>query len=367
MKKNQLPVAVLLFSAACFFLISCQKDADPTPPPGSEVSSDNPAQLSAALKVWHGKRTTGNPPASTGNTPVLDPTVNTEIRAFAGRYAIIKPEVLSGEIAGYYVSVPGAGQYFKVDFSNPRNMAGRPNNFNNRRLGTILSRPQNGNADSSIVIVLPPNIQVPDTFCVTYCAFDPQGNIGQPVTTCIIVSSLGGDAGSAWLQNEWRLTASWELVNGQREWLDTIIYNKWAPTGGYECYRDSATGLEFLDWIGMDPGAIVADSMYTRKANLRFATNGAMDYKDDMDEKYVDVSTSTCSLINFHPIETWSDSITGGWSYNSASSSIMLIFEFDALGVPEPEIWEYGLIKVNDNHWIMRDPWGDYFYRWQRF
>ena len=348
------------------FIVSCQKDADPTLPPGSTVSSDNPAQLSAALRVWHGKRTTGNPPASTGSIPALDPTINMEVRAFAGRYAIIKPEVMAGEIAGYYVSIAGSGQYFKVDFTNPRNMEGRPTIPPGRR-NSIFSRPQSGNADSSIVIVLPPNIQVPDTFCVTYCAYDSQGNIGQPITTCIIVSSLGGDANSAWLQNEWRLRAAWEMVNGQREFVDTIVYNKWWPNGGYECYVDS-NGVGTINWVGwgITANIVVNDSLYYRKSNLRFATNGAMDYKDDVDEKYLNELLSTCTQFVFYPVENWSDSITGAWSFNSSTNKMVLIFEFDSSGYPDPEVWEYNVIKVSDTHWILKDPWDDYYYRWQR-
>lgn len=366
MRKIPFWLSCLSLLSISIFIFSCQKNADPTLPPGSEISSDNPAQLSAAIRVWHGKRTTGSPPPSTGFTPALDPNVNPVIRAFAGRYAIIKPEVLSaGEIAGYYVSIPFSGQYFKVDFTNPRNVAGRPTIPPIRRRN-LFSRPQDGNADSSIVIVLPTNIQVPDTFCVTYCAYDQQGNIGQPITTCIIVSSLGGDASSAWLQNDWRLTSSWEVVNGQREYIDTLIYNKWLADGGYDCYTDSVTGTSTLYYIGWDPNPIVNDSLYYRKANLRFATNGAMDYEDDLDIKFLDDNGSTCTQFIFHPVMNYKDSIMGAWSFNSTTNKMILIFEFDSSGYPDPDIWEYDVIKVSNTQWILKDPWDDYYYRWER-
>ena len=175
---------------------------------------------------------------------------------------------------------------------------------------------------------------------------------------------MGGDANSAWFQNDWRVTSSWELVNNQREYVDTVIYNKWSAAGGYECLRDSS-GLNWLAWIGDDPGAIVSDSIYYRKLNLRFATNGAMDYKEDLDEKWIDQSTSTCSIFNFD-FERWGDSLIGGWSLNSTTNKLLLIFEFDYMGYPEPEVWEYDVIKVNNNHWIMKDPWYDYYIRLER-
>ena len=175
----------ILLLIALISLNSCQREVEgklPTQPP---VSSKDPAKLSASLKVWHGTRTTGTPPAPTGNTPEIDPTINPSILAIAGRYAIIKPDVTAGDVAGYYLGVPGAGQYFKIDFKKPRNISGR--GIKPKHPG-ILQRTASGTADSSIVIVLPPNINVPDTFCVTYCPYDSSGNIGQPVTTCIYVT-----------------------------------------------------------------------------------------------------------------------------------------------------------------------------------
>lgn len=357
MRKIPVLHVLLLSAAATIFLYSCQKNPN-ADPPGSMVSSDDPARLSAAIKVWHGKRTTGTAPAPTGNNPRIDPTVNPTVFAFAGRYAIIQPEVMSGEIAGYYIGIAGAGQYFKIDFNSPRDIAGRTSIFGRRQ--PVLLR--QGNADSSIVIVLPSNIQVPDTFCVTYCPYDAQGNIGQPVTTCIIVNSLGGDASSAWLQNDWRLTASWEMVNGQREWLDTIVYNKWTAYGGYICDTSSNTLL----WIDDDPGAIVSDSLFYRKANLRIATNGAMDYTDDYSEKYVNDGLSTCSQFSFYPVDIWSYTILGGWSFNAASNRLILIFDFEVSGSPDPQVGEYTVQKINNNHMILQDSFGEYFIRFER-
>lgn len=340
-------------------LYSCQKEADDKIPGSGTISSDNPAQLSAALKVWHGKRTTGNPPAATGNIPQLDPTVNLEVRAFAGRYAIIKPEVLNGEVAGYYLSIAGAGQYFNIDFSTPRNIPGR----GIRRNG--LLRPQTGNADSSIVIVLPSTIQVPDTFCVTYWPYSPTGQVGQPVTTCIIVSALGTDPSNGWIQNDFRFTATWEVYNGQRENIDTIVHNKWWHyNGDYSCYYDSTSGTSMLYWWNGTGPILVSDSIYYRKANLRFATNGAMDYREDSDEKMINTGLSTCSNFVFET-DNWSDTLVGGWSYNSTTHKMILIFEFDYYGVPEPEAYEYDVIKVNDNHFILKDI-DDYYIRFER-
>ncbi len=361
---------LLVITSATIFLYSCQKEANDKLP-DNKVSSDNPAKLSASIRVWHGQRTTGNIPAPTGNLPALDPSANPEVKAFAGRYAIIKPELISGEVAGYYVGIAGAGQYFKVDYTKPRNIAGR-NIFPGRRTKSFL-RPQDGNADSSIVIVLPSNIQVPDTFCVTYSAYDSAGNIGPAITTCIIVTSLGGDVNSAWIQNKWNMTAQWEIINGQVAYHDTIIYNKWNgySWGGYCCFTDSSTSTSWIDHAFFSGGTspvIVNDSIYYRKAELRFATNGAMDYQVDEDDKFLNLQFSTCTQFNFFPIETWTEKVTGGWSYNSTTGKMILIVEFDDTGATDPDVWEYDVIKVSNTHWILRDTDASYedLYRWQR-
>jgi|CXWL01.1.fsa_nt_gi hypothetical protein len=351
------------FIAAALLLASCQRDVDGSLP-AIKVSSKNPATLSASLKVWHGVRTTGTAPAPTGNTPAIDPALNPTVKAFAGRYAIIKPEVTSGVVAGYYIGVPGSGQYFKLDFSKPRDIAGR--NIRPNRNG-ILHRTTSGTADSSIVIVLPPNINVPDTFCVTYCPYDAAGNIGQPVTTCIIVTSLGAGTNNGWLQNDFKLTSSWDVSGGVRVDVDTVIYNKWIAEGdGYYC--DATSNPPFLSGGALALGYVplISDSVYYRKNNLRFAINGAFDYKENADDKYIDHVLSTCTQFFFRPVENYKDSLTGAYSYNSTTNKLVFIWEFDAQGIPDPDYWEYDVIKINDNHFILRDPIDNYFIRFQR-
>lgn len=371
---------VLLFSAfAALLLQSCQKAANDKLPEDDPISSDNPVKLSAAIKVWHGQRTTGNMPAPTGAVPELDPTANPEVKAFAGRYAIIKPTVLNGTVAGYYVGIAGAGQYFKVDYSKPRDIAGRTGPHHrpvkgtktNSATGRLLDL-QDGTADSSIVIVLPPNIQVPDTFCVTYYPYDPQGNIGPGVTTCIIVSALGTDANSAWLQNDWKIVSEWGIVNGQLDYMDTIIFNKWQKyyNDGYGCYTGpNGSFLDFTSPSAGGPPTLVCDSVYYRKYNLRFATNGAFDAEVADDEKYLDLSTSTCSIFNFRPVESYNEITAGGWSYNAATGQLLFIVEFDYSGVPDIEVFEYNVVKITNTHILLKDltvPGEEYVLRLQR-
>jgi hypothetical protein len=362
MTKFSVLLFAALLSGTIVTIYSCQREVDGTiivPKP----SSKDPAKLSASLKVWHGTRTNGTAPASNGTTPSIDPTLNPTVKAFAGRYAIIKPEITSGDVAGYYVTVDGSGQYFNLDFSKPRNIAGRT--IRPKRQNSLM-RVQTGNADSSIVIVLPPNIQVPDTFCITYSPYDALGNIGPAVTTCVIVTSLGASTNNGWLQNEFRLTASWDLTGGVRTNLDTILYNRWdAEYGGYFCDATSTppTLMGGATALGFPP--LVFDSILYIKGNLRFAINGAFDYKDQEVEKNIDAASSTCTsfIFNLYP---YSDTTTGAYNYDPVRNSLVLIWEFDEQGVPDPDLWEYEVTKINDNHFILRDPVDNYYIRFER-
>src|SRR4051812_19830653 len=105
-------------------LNSCQKE--PKEKIDDQLSSKDPKALSSSIRVWHGTRTHGNPPAQSGSNIQLDNSSSDPVLAFAGRYAIIQPQVLSGSnINGYYVKLNGANEYFKVDYTKPRNINGR--------------------------------------------------------------------------------------------------------------------------------------------------------------------------------------------------------------------------------------------------
>ncbi len=364
MKKN-LSITFIICASFYFCTVtSCQKEFTPD---GIElggtgkVSSKDPIALSKAIKVWHGVRTQGAPPVPNAASPALDPQANPSIPAIQGRYAIIKPEVTSGTIAGYYLGIPGTTEYFKIDFSRQRILE---RNLIKKRDG-ILSR--TGNADSSIVIVLPPNINAPDTFCVTYCPYDSLGNIGQPVTTCIYVSAFGAGANNGWLQNDFKLTATWgdSGVVGNRTFLDTTIFNRMVKDFngfGYVC--DAGVLRQLFSQGG---SVVVADSVKVIKDNFRLALNGAFDYTNEDTEKDVDVNSSTCSIFNF-VMNPYNEVITGGYSYNELTRKLTMIFEFDDAGIPEVEYAVYDMNKINNNHFVLSetDSGETFFIRFER-
>lgn len=364
MRLRNLPLALVLAFSGIVMLVSCQREFDPKVPEGP-ISSKDPAALSAAIRVWHGVRTQGMMPSPAGSSLQLNPSAE-PVRAFAGRYAIIQPEVLSGDVQGYYVKLNGAPEYFKVDYSKPRDINGRtrrPADFRDRN--PLQGGRVTGNVDSALVIVLPQNIQVPDTFCISYCAYDSVGNISQPVSVCIIVSSLGGDASSGWVNGTWKLTAEWD-----DSFHDTVIHDKWmSAQSEYYCNYDSATSTSYLMPYNNGTGPLVAaDSVRYDKYDLMFSSNGAQQFAYEMNAKMV-APTSTCQQVTYEMMPTESDQMTGAWSYNSTTKKITLIFEFDDMGTPIVEAWEYDVIKVSDSHMILVDnfdPAWPYYIRFQK-
>jgi hypothetical protein len=206
MRKLLLLPLVIILS-----LIACQKEVSDVLP--DALIPNDPKSISLAIKVWHGIRSNGNLPTATGdsNAPILDSASNDQtIKAIAGRYAIIKPEVVSGSVAGYYVQVNGAPDYFKVDYSKPRNIGGRlsaPDKSHKvvKRVQRFFNTDSTGNLDSMIVIVLPQTIQ-PGKFCITYIAFDSSGKLSNSIGACIDVQSFGGDASVSYLNGLWHNT-----------------------------------------------------------------------------------------------------------------------------------------------------------------
>lgn len=377
---------VVSIVALAAVVISCQKVIEPisegpgsgTPVGGATISSRNPVELSKAIKVWYGTRTNGVMPAPRGSSISLD-AVNSpaSVQAFAGRYAVIKPTIATGNVKGYYVSIPQSGQFFKVDYlANPRNTNRlQPSKRRNSSLTQYIQNARvqsNGIADSSIVIVLPSNIQVPDTFCVTYSAYDSLGNISNTVSTCIYVSALGGDAASAWLQNTFKITAisaTDSLGNVLPGVMDTVIY---APTVKNSIKYCDSSGLGYVLSSVCNYGSCntitVTDTIHVVRQHLSFGSNGAMQYEDSSFNRIVNtiMETSTCTLAGRRQTDSYYDKVFGGWSYNSTTGSLLLIFDLNYNNLVEPEIWEFKVIKINNNHFLMYDPIENQYIRWER-
>ena len=345
-------------------LFACKREGSVEIP---RVYPNDPKAVSSALKVWHGVRTNGTAPAPTSRagSPVLDPQSNNQvIKAIAGRYAIIEPMVTSGDVAGYYVQVNGATEYFKVDYAKPRNISGRMSNpvrksSHNNALyrGMGIDSLGGGNLDSSIVIVIPSTLQ-PGQFCITYQAYDNAGNVSNVITACIQVRAFGTDAASSYLNGTWHITgvtddttAGWEPVLG----VNDSVFN----TG--VCINN-----HIVDTFGFVGNINYPAYIYqVSKADLELGSNGGLKYTYAEIEKDFNYQTSSCSNFVFNS-QTYTDVMNGAWSYTAATGSMVVIFDFDDQGVSDPEAYEYKLTKISNNKMYWYDPIDDSWLRLEK-
>src|SRR3954471_8473467 len=113
---------ILFGSIACSvaLLYACKKDSKTENTPTEETSDIiDPVALSAAIKVGYGASSIpGEMPAA--STDASAPKLFTEgydnrtYTAISNRYVIIYPQSSTGYVAGYYVKINGAGNYFKI-------------------------------------------------------------------------------------------------------------------------------------------------------------------------------------------------------------------------------------------------------------
>ncbi len=357
-------------------IISCQKELR-NPGIGPVVKDSTAAVDTAKIKVWHGARIKGVAPNPTtgSSAPVIKAQTDTFIHGFAGRFAIIKPVVISGNVAGYYVTIKGAKDYFKVDYTKPliteKGVGKTKANARQTGFGFRPNRVQGDSfVDSAIVLILPPNLHLPDTICVTYAAYDASGNVSDSVTSCVIVSKLGGDSSTAWLQGGWRLFSSYaKSISGSitNESNDTIPYNKWVDPRYYSLeignnvydtnyYRYAiAPGVcristvyptsTIVENIGND-----GDSTYCSKKDYLFNINGGMKYYDYFKELRIDSTTSTCTELNYKT-NIYNKEYIAGWTLTG--NKLTMISEFNQDGFPSYDVFEATVKKISDSEiWL---------------
>lgn len=365
-------------------IISCQKELR-NPGIVPVVKDSTAAVDTAKIKVWHGARIKGVAPNPTNGSsaPVIKAQTDTFIHGFAGRFAIIKPVVISGNVAGYYVTIKGAKDYFKVDYTKPLiTEKGVGKTKANARQTGFGFRPNgvqgDSFVDSAIVLILPPNLHLPDTICVTYEAYDFYGNVSGSVTSCVIVSKLGGDSSTNWLQGGWRVFYDYDDRRGYgspdpitAHFYDTIPYNQWVfpdyyfknnnINGGsnydsfYYCNTFSSGQTQFSS-VFIDPfvSKLVdysGDSDYFSKNDIIFNINAGLEQYNYYKEIRVDSFTSTCNEIKYKTND-YTFKRRGGWSI--IGDKLTIILEFNQDGSPIYEIWEETIKKVSENEiWLI--------------
>jgi hypothetical protein len=370
-------------------LVSCQKNADDSIP---QVSSKDPGALSEAITVWHGKRTTGTMP-SPGNTTdiVLGTPDESSVPATPGYQACIHTNIQSGDVAGYYVQINGANEYFKIDYTKPVvvqsttqkgsistasvHQFGHASETTTQRRSpiSVMGSGDNYN-DSLIVINIPTNIKTPDTVCVTYMAYDFNNHVSNPVTTCIYVSHLGGDSDSKWLEGTWNITRLERQQNGQINGSFDYLYNKWTVDGeealldfNYFANKIYRSGDSIIVSQGSSYTIVTSTDTYSVNGNYTPHLTDVLLGTDSIMYKKNNVTFNSGKYTSEYSISMrfaqWNTQLSftensdnsvdnGSWSYDSKTQKLIVIDEYTDNGngaTLSPSISELSVVKISDN------------------
>jgi hypothetical protein len=325
-------------------LYACKKDNNngdqPTPTP--QIDPNNAQEMTAAVKVFHGTNVKGAMPAPGGTgAPVLDTPQS--VIAVSGRYALITPQVESGEISGYYLKLSGADSYFKVDYSKP--ISGRKKPDSKSGLFKITG----GNADSLIVIQLPANVK-PGTFCVEFSAYDAQHHISNVIKVCVTIVAGGTDDAGKAILGSWRLNK--ERIRG--EWQDP--YKIDSSFNNYACSADTLVPCS-PNYSNCRSIAYIIDQQTTDE--VIFTDNGKFESMYASKSQHLTLDHSPCTAPKYI---TYTDSgtETGGWFYNSATKKLTIVSDYEN-GESEYFVNVVSVIALSSTKFILQDEDGEQY------
>jgi hypothetical protein len=376
-------IALLTLIVAAF--ASCKKDNNSSTP---SISITNASLVSAALNVWHGTNTNGTPPSGTNNGSLSIDLTSQSITSYKGGYIVITPTVFSGTVAGYYLHVTGADNYFKIDYSNniyrpaitasARPALGIAPHHKQIPFGLRPASVPAAPNDSLIVIQLPAGIDT-GTFCMEYWAYDNYGNISDSVQVCITVDQLGASSGGSWAGN-WVLSGyklSSQFDNGASGLIvdTTWKYNIYDTTNildyvlSYYCVdghlSDDSGYYHGYDIHGFDTLiqgsstsalSIPEYMFYSGSMNLTLSSNGAWQstiqsfgqvYRSFNGNGLMDLRTASCSDRSYTDTTdnaSSTGSTTGGWSYN-ATTNMFIVMSKDSGGSAETTTVDQYLVE----------------------
>lgn len=319
MKQYILPIAIAVVAG----MSACKKDGttttitntirDTTITTSYATGIVNADSLTAGLKVAYGANVTGTFPATSTDAaaPLLDTLYQNTYTVIRGRFLYIYPKMISGNVAGYYVQIKGAGSYFKVDYTKEYGLR--------KQAAQGFRSDATGYIDSAIVFKLPLNIKG-DTFYVKYAAYDDQNRVSVPVTAGVRVMEAGSAAFNDSLSGKWKLSLARQYNNGEFiEGLPFDTINN-LSSDNYACVDNKLVqSTNAAD--PLIPVTRVVMAQYFIFENYTFSLSGMST------PQQLDIENSTCSNYVY---KTSGESTAlmgaeGGYSYNSTTKLITIV------------------------------------------
>ncbi|TRX59430.1 hypothetical protein FNH22_09720 [Fulvivirga sp. M361] len=305
--KNQLLFSLL----ALFFLAACGDDDTPAAEEEKiPVAIDNPDEVTNALTVEGATLKTGTPPAPSNDTaaPVLDENIG-DLKVITGTDLIVPiNETNSGDVAGVYIQVKGASEYYDVPASKLAT-GGRIAFGRLQKTGRTME-------DLTLSVGIPDNLS-PGEFCVLYCVYDQESRVSNIIEECITVLAFGGEESAFLTDNEWEMVSQYEFeeYSGSTYEEETLVgvTNEETYTSSIPCDDQSSQEVEVTELRRID---------YIYAA---FSKEGGFQFKISEYEKERDYEKTNCTDGLIYEEKTVVETFDGAWSYDSNTAKITLI------------------------------------------
>ncbi|MEM9340024.1 MAG: hypothetical protein AAGA66_14910, partial [Bacteroidota bacterium] len=296
MKTKTIQRFIYLLFAFTFILISCD-DEENNQAIEEDVQLSDANAVSESITVPGAEVESGDPPE-----PSQDPEApelsgeDVDALSVQGGELFIDLELLSGDVAGIYLQIPGADSYFDIPAS------------------AFLGGRVADDDGPAFSLELPDNIE-PGEFCADVCVYDSDERVSNVIEVCVTVSELGGE-NSDFLIGTWNITQFVDEFDGE---VDTRVVG---------VLDIDSLDFPFLCEGGQETKDVTVEvSEKTNFVKVTFSGNGALKIEESREEKYVDFESSTCEDVQFKEKED--DSVAeGGWSYDNDTDQLILIANF---------------------------------------
>ncbi len=301
----------MILFATCL-MMACGNDDD-LGNQKDDIDIDDPDVVSNSIIIENAIKNTGNPPAPTTgpDTPVLNENSSEEdYGAVAGRSFYLNPDVTSGEVAGVYLQIKGASEYYDI----PTNTGSTTGRFGKHKSNSRFSKIARTNESNPIEIEIPDNLE-PGEFCAVYCVYDEEGQVSNTVEVCIEIIEFGGEGSDFFAGQTWELFSTSETYDGMTE-VELVG-------------EDDIDTYDTQIFCGNDvfENMTVTEIFRTNYLYLTLATNGAYELTSEEYSKYLDYENSNCQNLAYTE-ETDTYEETGVWTYDDVSKTMTVVTEY---------------------------------------
>ena len=243
----------------------------------------------------------------------------------------LKPE--NGEIAGIYMKVPGADEYFDIPVKTSSYKKGNKQS----RFSKIVAKNNfefRSSDNEYFELELPENLS--GEFCFNYCVYDSAGLVSNVISQCVVIESIGGQL--PFNHSSWEFLHLFESEEG----VTTKTY-----LGEAEIYHDTIIGCYNDVTYEYDSTYFeIIESTYTLDdLSITFNTDGTWSINERGTDKDVDDNWDCQDGPVQYTTEKYDDSETGYWKYDDQTKVLVLIFGEEG----DQSVEEYLLSVDGDN------------------